>query len=84
MPNLVIALGISPPNGILRYVARLTVYGYRVVVNWLFCGKRGSSARLMQHQQSVYDSTYYNAYFLFIKNSLFIADVMDIPHVPFS
>ena len=56
VPNLVIALGISPPTGVLRQVARTATYAYRVAVNALLCGMRGSNARLLQPQQSVYDS----------------------------
>eukprot|EP01032_Pedospumella_encystans_P022916 gene22916-25957_t len=56
VPNLVIALGISPPGGVLRKVFRIVLYGYRVVIRFVFCGKRGSSNRLLNPQRSVFDS----------------------------
>ena len=56
MPNLVIALGISPPGGILRKTFNYCIYAYRVAVRTLFCGRRGSRARLLNPQQSVFDS----------------------------
>lgn len=56
VPNLVIALGISPPGGVLRRAFNLCIYGYRVVVRALCCGRRGSRARLLNPQQSVFDS----------------------------
>jgi len=56
VPNLVIALGISPPGGVLRKTFNLCIYAYRLFVRAVFCGRRGSRARLLNPQQSVFDS----------------------------
>ena len=56
LPNLVIALGISPPNGILRIAARMAMYCYRVAMEAIFCGECGTREKLQGAQQSVFDS----------------------------
>lgn len=38
VPNLVIALGISPPNGVLRQFVMLCKYVYHVIVHSMYCG----------------------------------------------
>jgi hypothetical protein len=58
VPNLVIALGISPPNGILRQAFSKALYAYRVLANAVCCGLGGSAARLQNAQQSVYGSEF--------------------------
>jgi hypothetical protein len=58
VPNLVIALGISPPNGILRQAFSRSMYAYRVLANTVCCGLGGSAARLQNAQQSVYGSEF--------------------------
>jgi hypothetical protein len=58
IPNLVIALGISPPNGILRQAFSWALHWYRVVADVVCCGMGGASAKLKSAQQSVFDSEF--------------------------
>jgi hypothetical protein len=55
VPNLVIALGISPPNGILRNTFSEVIHAYRVVSCLVCCGGGGTAQNLEHLQQSVYD-----------------------------
>eukprot|EP01032_Pedospumella_encystans_P022176 gene22176-25132_t len=54
VPNLVIALGISPPNGILRQWVRLGAYVVRVIANkcCIICG----DSRQFLTQNSIFDN----------------------------
>lgn len=54
VPNLVIALGISPPNGILRQWVRFGAYAVRVIANkcCIICG----DSRQFLTQNSIFDN----------------------------
>jgi len=52
VPNLVIAMGISPPNGVLRQAARFVIYGARLVASACYCGEK----RYLFSQQSAFDN----------------------------
>lgn len=58
IPNLVIALGISPPNGVLRRASMWALYWYRVTADVVCCGMSDAGAKLKSAQQSVFDSEF--------------------------
>lgn len=49
---MVIAMGISPPNGVLRQAARFVIYAVRLVAAACYCGE----SRYLTQQQSAFDN----------------------------